>query len=76
MRGTDIHQEGLFSYLSPETVIPDKHPLHPVREMVNAALSELTAQFEAIYANTGRPSLPPEQLLRASLLQIFCNQSR
>jgi transposase len=71
MRGTDIHQEGLFSYLSPETRIPRKHPLRPVREMVNAALAELTGQFEAAYAESGRPSIPPEKLLRASLLQIF-----
>ena len=71
MRGADIHQEGLFSYLSPESRIPKKHPLRPVREMVNTALGQLTGQFEAIYADTGRPSIPPEKLLRASLLQIF-----
>jgi transposase len=71
MRGTDVHQEGLFSYLSPESRIPKEHPLRPVREMVNQALAELTGQFEAMYADTGRPSIPPEKLLRASLLQIF-----
>ncbi len=71
MRGADIHQEGLFSYLSPESRIPKKHPLRPVREMVDTALGQLTGQFEAIYADTGRPSIPPEKLLRASLLQIF-----
>ena len=41
MRGTDVHQEGLFSYLSPESRIPKRHPLRPVREMVDIALSEL-----------------------------------
>ena len=71
MRGTDIHQEGLFSYLSPESRIPKKHPLRPVRALVNQALAELTGPFEAMYADTGRPSIPPEKLLRASLLQIF-----
>jgi len=71
MRGTDVHQEGLFSYLSPESRIPRNHPLRPVRAMVNAALSDLSSQFEAAYADTGRPSIAPEKLLRASLLQIF-----
>ena len=71
MRGVDVQQEGLFSYLSPESRIPKRHPLRPVREMVNTALAELTLQFEAAYADTGRPSIAPEKLLRASLLQIF-----
>jgi transposase len=71
MRGVDVQQEGLFSYLSPESRIPKKHPLRPVRAMVNKALAELSAQFEAAYADTGRPSIAPEKLLRASLLQIF-----
>lgn len=71
MRGTDIHQESLFSYISPQTRIPKSHPLRPVREMVDAALGELCGQFEAMYADTGRPSIPPEKLLRALLLQVF-----
>lgn len=71
MRGSDIHQEGLFSYLSPESRIPKRHPLRPVREMVDTALSDLSGQFEAMYADTGRPSIAPEKLLRALLLQIF-----
>lgn len=71
MRGTDIHQEGLFSYLSPESRIPKRHPLRPIREMVDRALGELSGQFEAMYAVAGRPSIPPEKLLRALLLQIF-----
>ena len=65
MRGEDIHQEGLFSYLSPETRIPKKHPLRPVRKMVDLALSSMSSKFRAIYATTGRPSIPPEKLLRA-----------
>ena len=71
MRGTDVHQEGLFSYLSPESRIPKRHPLRPVREMVDIALSELSGQFESMYADTGRRSIPPEKLLRALLLQIL-----
>ena len=71
MRGTDVHQEGLFSYLSPESRIPKRHPLRPVREMVDIALSELSGQFESMYSDTGRRSIPPEKLLRALLLQIL-----
>jgi transposase len=71
MRGTDVHQEGLFSYLSPESRIPKRHPLRPVRVMVDRALEQLSPQFEAAYADLGRPSIAPEKLLRALLLQIF-----
>jgi transposase len=71
MRGTDVHQEGLFSYVSPESRIPKQHPLRPIRQMVDAALSELSDQFEANYAQTGRPSIAPEKLVRALLLQVF-----
>ncbi len=71
MRGTDTHQEGLFSYLSPEGRIPKKHPLRAVREMVDTALAGLSKRFEAMYSDTGRPSIAPEKLLRALLLQIF-----
>ena len=71
MRGTDVHQEGLFSYLSPESRIPKHHPLRPVREMVDTALSELSGKFESMYSDTGRQSIPPEKLLRALLLQIL-----
>lgn len=71
MRGTDIHQEGLFSYLSPESRIPKRHPLRLVRAMVDRARGELCGSFEAMYAESGRPSIAPEKLLRALLLQIF-----
>ena len=71
MRGADVHQEGLFSYVSPESRIPKQHPLRPIRQMVDAALSELSDQFEASYAQTGRPSIAPEKLVRALLLQVF-----
>lgn len=71
MRGIDVHQEGLFSYVSPESRIPQRHPLRLIRVMVDQALSELTTSFEAMYASAGRPSIAPEKLLRALLLQIF-----
>lgn len=71
MRGADTQQQALFSYLSPESRIPRNHPLRPIREMVNTALAELGPDFEAIYSVDGRPSIAPEKLLRASLLQIL-----
>jgi transposase len=61
----------LFSYLSPEQRVPTEHPLRPIREMVDAALRGLSPTFEAMYSWTGRPSIPPEQVLRALLLQIL-----
>ena len=71
MRGSDVHQEGMFSYLSPEKRVPDNHPLRAVRRMVDGALGELTDRFEAVYSTEGRPSIAPEKLVRALLLQIF-----
>ena len=70
MRGTDPRQEGMFSYVSPEGRVPGDHPLRALRKMVNTALEGLTQEFEAMYSHTGRPSIAPEQLLRALLLQI------
>ena len=67
---TDI-KKAFSVYLSPESRIPKRHPLRPVREMVDIALSELSGQFESMYADTGRRSIPPEKLLRALLLQIL-----
>jgi len=71
MRGSDLHQEGLFSYVSPESRIPKRHPLRKVRTMVDAALAQMAAHFEQAYAEVGRPSIAPEKLIRALLLQIF-----
>ena len=71
MRGDDIRQEGLFSYLSPEARVPKRHPLRAIRAMVDQALAAMHEEFDAIYSHTGRPSIPPEQLLRAVLLQIL-----
>ena len=71
MRGNDIHQQKLFSYISPATRVPRNHPLRPIREMVNRALEDLSPIFQELYSEIGRPSIAPEKLLRASLLQIF-----
>ena len=69
MRGADDRSEFLFSYVSPEHRVPADHPLRPIRTMTDAALARLTARFETMYSEMGRPSIPPEQLLRALLLQ-------
>jgi transposase len=71
MRGINKEQGVLFSYVSPESRIPRDHPLRPVREMVNAILGEMSGDFDAMYSNTGRPSIPPERLLRALLIQAL-----
>jgi transposase len=71
MRGSDQHSGSLFSYVDLETRVPKDHPLRAIRAIANDALSELSGDFAALYAPLGRPSIPPEKLLRASLLQAF-----
>src|ERR1035441_5856692 len=71
MRGNDEQQGAVFSYINPEERIPSDHPLRSIRAMVDGALQELWAHFEALYARRGRPSIPPEKLLRALLLQVL-----
>ena len=71
MRGDDEQSGHLFSYLSPEQRVPADHPLRAIRTMTDDALRRLSPRFEALYASTGRPSIPPEQLLRALLLQVL-----
>src|SRR6185437_15806778 len=71
MRGVD-HQRGhLGGYVDPEAMVPPDHPLRQIRPLVNAALERLSPDFAQLYSLTGRPSIPPEQLLRALLLQAF-----
>jgi transposase len=70
MRGEDRQSGGLFSYVALEARVPAEHPLRPIRAIVDAALSALSGEFEALYSHLGRPSIPPERLLRA-LLQAF-----
>lgn len=71
MRGDDEQPDSMFSYVSPEQRVPADHPLRPIRQVVDAILREMSREFDALYARTGRPSIPPERLLRAQLLQIF-----
>lgn len=71
MRGEADPQPEMFSYVDLETRIPRKHPIRRVRRIVDEALQELEPAFESMYASSGRPSIPPEQLLRALLLQIL-----
>jgi Transposase domain (DUF772) len=71
VRGADQQTGHLFSYISPEQRVPTDHPLRPIREMVDAALRGLSPTFEVMYSWTGRPSIPPEQVLRALLLQVL-----
>ncbi len=72
MRGPQTLQGGIFSYVSLESRIPEDHPLRAIRRLVDAALEQLSRRFDGIYAKgVGRPSVPPEQLLRALLLQVL-----
>src|SRR6476620_9449116 len=71
MRGKDQRAEVLFSYVSVETRIPADHPLRAIRDVIDEALRKLSPSFSRLYAREGRPSIPPERLLRALLLQAF-----
>ena len=71
MRGTDQQQSHVFSYISPQQRVRSDHPLRPIRTMVDEILKQLSPQFNKMYAKVGRPSIPPEQLLRAQLLQML-----
>jgi transposase len=71
MRGPDHQTSHLGGYVNPEAMVPPEHPLRAIRPLVNAALEHLSAAFDPIYSPIGRPSIPPEQLLRALLLQAF-----
>ena len=71
MRGDDQQPDSMFSYVSPEQRVPADHPLRPIRQLVDEVLRQMSREFDALYAKTGRPSIPPERLLRAQLLQIF-----
>jgi transposase len=71
MRGNDEQSGWMFSYLSPEDRVAADHPLRTIRRITDRALERLTTQFDALYINFGRPSVPPEKLLRALLLQVL-----
>jgi len=71
MRGNDTKPAAMFSYVSAEERVPQDHPLRAVRAFVDEILRDMTREFDALYASHGRPSIPPERLLRAQLLQLF-----
>ena len=71
MRGPDIKQSAMFSYLSPEQRVPADHPLRKIREITDHMLQSLSGVFGRRYAQVGRRSIPPEQLCRALLLQVL-----
>jgi transposase len=71
MRGDDPRHEAMFSYVTPEARVRADHPLRPIRRMTDAALARLSPRFNRLYSAMGRPSIPPEQLLRALLLQML-----
>ena len=71
MRGDDDQQGAVFSYIGVEQRVPKDHPLRAIRRMTDAALGELDAEFEQLYARGGRPSIAPEKLIRAQLLQVL-----
>ena len=71
MRGGFVDQGRLFSYVSPEARVPANHPLRTIRAFVRDVLEELNRSLSRLYASEGRPSIPPEQLLSALLLQVF-----
>ena len=71
MRGQQNQQPSMFSYLSAEERIPPDHPLRRVRSLVDAVLARMSRKLEGLYAETGRPSIAPEYLLRGLLLQVF-----
>jgi transposase len=71
MRGTDETSGSLFSYVDLEERIPTRHPLRKVRQVVNDALASLDGEFAPLYVDFGRPSIAPERLIRASLIQIL-----
>jgi transposase len=71
MRGDDPRHDGMFSYITPEARVRADHPLRPIRRMTDAALQRLSPRFDRLYSTLGRPSIPPEKLLRALLLQML-----
>lgn len=71
MRGDDCQPAAMFSYVSAEERIPPDHPLRAIRALVGDVLRDMSQEFDGLYAQVGRPSIPPERLLRAQLLQMF-----
>jgi transposase len=76
MRGIDHQQTDMYSYLSPEARVKADHPLRAIRAMADRALTNMLERFDSMYANNGRPSIPPEKLLRAQLIQMLYSVRR
>ena len=83
MRGEDGRQRAMLVVINPEQRVPKGHPLRRIKALADAALAQLSPRFDAMYSAVGRPSIPPEQLLKASLLmalhtvrseRLFCEQ--
>src|SRR5262245_42470350 len=71
MRGQDHQQSDMFSYLAPEQRVRKDHPLRAIRALADEALDKMSERFDSMYATTGRPSIPPEKLLRAQSIQML-----
>ena len=71
MRGDHEQQAGMYSYISPEQRVPADHPLRPLRKMTDEIFKQLSPRFDKLYSRVGRPSIAPERLLRALLLQVL-----
>src|SRR5580765_4601023 len=71
MRGSEEIQDSMFSYISAEQRVPKDHPLRPVRKILDESLKRLSEEFEGMYSSRGRPSIAPEKLLRALVLQAL-----
>src|SRR5258706_3200168 len=71
MRGELEEPEAIFSYITPAQRVPQDHPLRGIRKIVDAALERMSPRFQRLYSRTGRPSIPPERLLRALILQVL-----
>src|SRR5690349_8054686 len=71
MRGESGEPEAIFSYITPAQRVPQDHPLRAIRKLVDGALERMSPRFQTLYSRTGRPSIPPERLIRALLLQVL-----
>src|SRR5207253_4785862 len=76
MRGDDRQPDAMFSYVSAEKRVPADHPLRAIRSVVDEVLRDMSCEFDGLYATIGRPSIPPERLLRDQLLQILFHSER
>src|SRR5215467_3591929 len=83
MRGEDAKQATMFSFLSPERRVPQDHPLRLIKALTNATLASMSKRFDQMYSRVGRPSIPPERLLKSQILialysvrsdRMFCEQ--